>query len=414
MSVELGILRLFCDDIKHYKEYHVYINSIKNLEREISYLFQLVEMYYTAYETPAITEDELVNCFNLNMPNAKEKELYYELIHTAFQMDVNEDLMKDLLDQLIEKHYATSIINKLIPTMEGSQYGTLHDIRSDIDEYINLLNNPPEEMKVPEPCEMSVEELIEQEILDEGLPWHLGPLTDIIGGVRAHTLGLIYAYVDSGKTSFALAAAAHQAKLLSETDSIIAYAGNEEKAPRLLLRFMQFSLGKTRTQMVAMGGDATEQLKKNGLDRVKIFDDILTGDQIVHILEEYNPYILFVDQATDVDVKLTRKAEGIDYLKALFKWYRRLANKHDCAIIGVSQGVGEAENKKWLKLSDIYGSRVAIQGALDYGIGIGRRVDDPAKADLRYINIPKNKLHDGAGGKFVVHFTRDTCLWRIV
>ena len=75
-----------------------------------------------------------------------------------------------------------------------------------------------------------------------------------------------------------------------------------------------------------------------------------------------------------------------------FKWYRKLAIQNDMAIIGVSQGIGSAENTKWLKLSDIYGSRVAIQGSLDYAIGIGRTIDDPTEEDLRFINIPKNKL----------------------
>ena len=79
-------------------------------------------------------------------------------------------------------------------------------------------------------------------------------------------------------------------------------------------------------------------------------------------------------------------------------------------LLWVSQGVGLAENTQWLKLSDIYGSRVAIQGALDYAIGIGRKIDDPVSEDLRFINIPKNKLHDGEGGKFVVNFSKQTCL----
>ena len=34
--------------------------------------------------------------------------------------------------------------------------------------------------------------------------------------------------------------------------------------------------------------------------------------------------------------------------------------------------------------------------------------------DLRFINIPKNKLHDGEGGKFIVNFHRQTCLWKEV
>ena len=118
-----------------------------------------------------------------------------------------------------------------------------------------------------------------------------------------------------------------------------------------------------------------------------------------------------IDQATDVNIDTMRRAEGVEYQKQLFKWYRRLANIYECAIIGVSQGVGDAENTKWLKLSDIYGSRVAIQGALDYAIGIGRKTDDMALENIRYINIPKNKLFDGGSGHLTMKFTKQTCLW---
>jgi hypothetical protein len=91
-----------------------------------------------------------------------------------------------------------------------------------------------------------------------------------------------------------------------------------------------------------------------------------------------------------------------------------LAGTYNCAIIGVAQGVGDAERTKWLKLSDIYGSRVAIQGALDYALGIGRILDDPAQEDLRFINVPKNKLHDGHGAKFTTHFQRTICRFQEV
>jgi len=153
-------------------------------------------------------------------------------------------------------------------------------------------------------------------------------------------------------------------------------------------------------------------LSQTNFDSVHFFDDIVAGDQVKYILKTYKPRILIVDQATDVDIKTKRRADGVEYMKQLFKWYRRLANEFACAIVGVSQGVGDAENTKWLKLSDIYGSRVAIQGALDYALGIGRKVDDPAVENQRYINIPKNKLNGGEGGKLTTNFTKQTCYWK--
>jgi hypothetical protein len=99
-------------------------------------------------------------------------------------------------------------------------------------------------------------------------------------------------------------------------------------------------------------------------------------------------------------------------LQSLFNFYREQAKIHDVAIVCLSQAVGEAENKKWLKLSDMYGSRVSIQGELDYAIGIGRVIDDPTKENIRYIHVSKNKLLDGAAVKFMTHFIKEKCGWQ--
>jgi len=413
MSVELSIMKLFCDSREIESTHFGYIKAVANMEKEIKLLFNLIDSYYKDYENGNITKDDLISYYEIKYPKAKERNMHLDLISSAFTLDVNPDLVKISLDQLVEKHTVTTIVNKLIPVMEGEKYGVLESIRGDIDSFIDLLYNPPDSLVVPEPCRMTTQELIEQEIMDDGIPWHIRSVTNIVNGIRRKTLGLIYAFVDSGKTSFAFGACAAFAKFLTD-DQNICYAGNEEDAPRMRLRFIQALLNKTRGQIACDGDEADRMAIERGLNRVNIFDSITTGEQLQYIIKEYQPTILFIDQATDIEIQTGRKREGVDYLKALFKWYRRLANKHDCAIVGVSQGVGLAENTQWLKLSDIYGSRVAIQGALDYAIGIGRKVDDPVSEDLRFINIPKNKLHDGEGGKFIVNFHRQTCLWREV
>jgi hypothetical protein len=414
MSTELRIIKGFCDDRELEMSHYPYIESITNLEREIKHLFQLIHKYYKEHDQNNIPKAELEQWYEIKNPSSKNKKLYMDLIAEAYSQDLSPDLMNEVLDQVIEKHHATMIINKLLPVMEGDKYGVLENISSDVANYIDLLHNPPESLVVPEPCTLTLEELVEQEINDEGIPWHLQEITRIVGGVRDKTLGLIYAFVDSGKTSFSLASAASFCTHLWQNggrDEKVCYAGNEESAQRLRLRFIQACTNWTRSQLKSDMGAGYSRAMDSGLELMHIFDEIVHGDQVKYILEEYKPRILFVDQATDVDIDTKRKSDGVEYQKQLFKHYRKLAGKYDCAIIGVSQGVGDAENTKWLKLSDIYGSRVAIQGALDYGIGIGRVIKDPAKEDFRYIHVPKNKLNDGEGGKVTTYFNKTICLW---
>jgi hypothetical protein len=412
MSVELLILKSFCEDRELQSQHHGYTKVVGNMEREIQLLFNLVNSYYKDYELDSIKLDELLQYYDQKYPKAKARDMHLDMIHAAYAMDVQPDLVKTSIDQMIEKHTATEMINKLIPTMEGEQYGVVESLRGDLDVYMDLLHNPPDSLVVPVPCNLSIAELVQSEIMDTGIPWHLDPLTHLISGVRRKTLGLIYAYVDSGKTSFALAAASAFLKGLVSTDSRIAYAGNEESARRVRLRFIQALLNKTRTEIKDNEEECTELANGLGLEQIDIFDEIVSGTQIEYILREYQPMILFVDQAPNVDIETKRKSDGVEYLNKLFQWYRRLANKYDCAIIGVAQGVGDAENTKWLKLSDIYGSRIAIQGALDYGIGIGRIVDDPTQENMRYLHVPKNKLHDGEGGKVTCYFNKTIAHWK--
>lgn len=411
MSGTLSLLHYFAKKKEIEQQYYGYIETIDNLDRDVKLLFKLVHDYYISTDKESATSNDLLTFYDINYPKAKDRDLHLTVLKEAMSADVNDELISQVLDQYLEQHTATKIINKLVPVMEGEQYGILSGITDDIDNFVDLLNNPPDRLVIPEPCGLSIAELVKTEIEDEGLPWHLPELTKVIGGLRNKTLGLIYAYVDSGKTSFALASATTFSKYLKGEESIC-YAGNEESAERLKLRGVQALIYKTRREIRNNVEQSTEMAEKAGLSNIKFFDQINSGTQIEQIVQKFKPKILYVDQATDVEVNTIRKSDGVEYQKQLFKWYRRMANKWDCAIIGVSQGVGDAENKKFLKLSDIYGSRVAIQGALDYAIGIGRKTDDPTLEDIRHIHIPKNKLHDGDGGKLTVYFDRLRAEWK--
>jgi hypothetical protein len=414
MSVELSLLKLFCDSRADETTNYGYVKSLDNLERELKLLFNLVHSYYEEYEHDNISQTELLSYYDLKYPAAKDKAMHLDLIKETFVIEVSSDLMKAHIDQLMEKHEATRMLNKVLPVVEGEKYGVLADLRTDLDDFVGRMHNPPESMVVPVPCELSIEELVQQEIDDSGLSWHLDELTDIIGGCRKKTLGLIYAFVDSGKTSFSMASVAAFARQLADTEDVICYCGNEESAARLRLRLVQAMCGWNRKQVRERPKRAEEKAREAGIGNVKIFDNITTTTQVEYVLGQYAPHIAYIDQATNIDLEGRKKEEGVQKLESLFRWFRKLAGLHDLALIGVAQAVGEAEDTKYLKLSDIYGSRVSIQGALDYAVGIGRKANNPIDDDLRYLNVPKNKLHDGDGGRMTLMFDKYVCRWEVV
>ena len=190
------------------------------------------------------------------------------------------------------------------------------------------------------------------------------------------------------------------------------YAGNEESAPRLSLRLTQALLGVTRSDIKLSPADIERKRREQGFTRVKLLDNVTHTSEVHRLLETWLPRVLFIDQGTKVSIDANVKE--MKEVQLLFNFYREKAKEFDTSIICLAQGVGDSENRKWLKLSDIYGSRVAIQGELDYAIGIGRRIDDIARENFRYINIPKNKLLEGETGKFVTLFRRENCSWESI
>lgn len=408
------MLKLMTESRETWNQQHKFIASVPGKDREIKMILNLIQRYYDQYpEHNYIGRQELVTFYDYCYPNSRDADMHHEQIGMMYDAEISTSIMTDLAEQFAERHYANILLNRLVPVIDGNKFGVLPNLKADIEEFISHMRNPPTEAKGLEPCNLTVEELVAQEINDPGIPWHLGSLNAIIGGLRRKTLGCIFAFVDSGKTSFGLSACASFAQHLKDSSETIVYAGNEESASRLSLRLTQAMLQVTRRDLKDDPVGYDERRREAGFSRVKLLDGVTTGTDILRILDEWRPRILMIDQGTKVTLD-RGKAKEIEALQNLFNFYREKAKEYDTSIICLAQGVGEAENRKWLKLSDIYGSRVAIQGELDYAIGIGRLIDEQYQENFRYINIPKNKLMEGETGRFQTVFTKELCKWEAV
>jgi hypothetical protein len=411
MSVELAVLRLFCDDRQLHDMYHPYLSSLRNLERELKVIARLVHDFYDRHDALAISKEDLLIYFDVQYPNNKDRMVYRELIHAIFSTHANPDVARDLLEQVMEKHYAAELISKLMPVIEGNKFGILSTIEPDLKEYLLKMKNPPGTVGL-EPFEKSLEDLAALVYPEGGLNWLCHPLMRTIGPVMRGTLGAIFAYVDGGKTSFGVRNLVHFAEQLKDTEEILIYAGNEEAASRVAMRATQAATNMTRQEILSDTTRASSVRATKGWSRIKLFDNITSSMQVSSLLQQYQPTVLFIDQGTKVTVPGAKEANDVAQLQDLFNFYREAAKQYNTAIICLAQATGEAENKKWLKLSDMYGSRVSMQGELDYAIGIGKILEDPAREHVRYIHVPKNKLLDGEKCKFMTAFTKEKCQWQ--
>jgi len=179
---------------------------------------------------------------------------------------------------------------------------------------------------------------------------------------------------------------------------------------------MAFSLtmaftGKNRSEILADVDAAEQERNEKGFQKIKLVYPVRQLKDFERLMAEYKPTITIIDQLTKLEGASTSDKTQ-DVLDTLALKARNLATIHDTALIGVHQGKGDVENKKWLELGDLYNCRVAIQKELDYAIGIGRLTDDATKKYQRFFNISKNKIYEGETGRFVCHFDNARCLWK--
>jgi hypothetical protein len=227
----------------------------------------------------------------------------------------------------------------------------------------------------------------------------------------------MFAYVDGGKTSFSLAALAKFAQYYKDTKETLVYACNEEADVRVGERLTSAFTGKSYAELhkefKGRSDDLNEYLAELGWHRIKIIGGVTHLKSVRRILDDWGPVALFIDQGQKV--KTEYKAEGVTEVRLLYNEYRDMMNEYNCAGIAVEQATGDASNKQWLTLADMYGSRVAIQGELDWAIGVGKMLDSRGNENnTRYLNCCKNKLKDGETGPIgAAYFWKEKCLWTI-
>jgi hypothetical protein len=295
--------------------------------------------------------------------------------------------------------------------MKGDKFGVLSAIKEDVESFHAHLRHPPRETNIIESSTLSPSELIHSALNPIGAPWAVETLNLILGPAQLKTLGTFFGYVESGKTSYVLAQLRAMAYYYREKADMICFMGNEEASRRVHERLLTTFLSKSKAELKQDPDfDADEAVAEMGFNRIKVFDQIGHLNQVRKCLDDWGPKVLIVDQGSKVmhDVK----CKETDTIRVLYNFYRDLAVEYDCAIITVEQGTGESENRQWLKMSDIYNSRVGLQGELDYAVGIGKLTEQKGRENIRYFHVSKNKLLNGDKAKFAMLFDQERCAWK--
>lgn len=407
---EKVILKHFLDSRDSFEQYGPNIIAIKNLDREVRTILTLITKYYNTYKVKVIGRQELKVFYKqLNKINmTQEIETF---LTDIFNTNVaNKNLTLDVIENTIERHTASKILDKLALVIDGKKTNYIHKIKDDIDDYVRVLRAPPTDVITP--FKLDLDALIQKEIKEIGLPFVSPIMNKQIRGAKGGTIGIIFAYVETGKTSFAARNCANMAAHMQlkepwETRPIV-YGCNEEAEQRVALRIIQGLSGYDNTQIAAHPATVKKLLQMHGYDRIRIIDNVGHLSVVRKVLERYNPKVMFIDQGTKVKV-WGQKERDVQTLELLFNTYREWAKEFDCAIICCAQADGQTEDKEYLTKSDLYASKVGIPGEVDWMIGIGMPEDEDY-ATWRRFSICKNKFGDEA--KFSMRFNKYTCQFK--
>lgn len=384
----------------NFDRYYKYLEKL-NFENEIKTIIALIHSYYEEYPSSnSISLEELKVFFNLKYPLYKDKESYYVLFNNIEGIkELNEDLIDKTLKNLLEKHFASEIVESLTKVLSGTKYGILESVKGVLEKYNTVSGNlsEPEEIFV---CP-NLEQLLASDVHADGVKWRLQCLNEDIGDLRGGSLGHVYARPDTGKTTFFASEISFFASQIGDDEEII-WFNNEERGQKVQLRIYSAITGRTLDEIAGDPEGTSELFDKLGGNKIRIYDNaVITVSDIDAMLKDRNVRIVVIDQGDKIKFSGDKDMATHERLKALYGKLRELAKKYNVDIITAGQADYTAEGRQFLHLSNMDNSKTGKPGELDYAIGIGYSFDE-GKESLRYIHVSKNKMKNGAHGKHSV------------
>jgi len=262
---------------------------------------------------------------------------------------------------------------------------TLTDL---VEQYVDVLNktdvglSDEEEYIAPD-----ITSLVQQHVSDDNVVF-LAPksLNDRLrGGVPKPRLIIASARPESGKTALSVSNACANAFLGKK----VIYYQNEESVVDVLLRAVSNLSGMTYEQLVANPQKAQELAESRGLGNI-VFKYATRNNlwELNALMKKHKPDLVIVDQLRNLQMK----TDGLtELLERASKGLRRLAAKHNCVVLAITQAGESAQDKAVLSMSDIDSSKTGLQGACDILLLMGNTPQLEAN-NRRCLTLAKNKV----------------------
>lgn len=390
--IELPLVKLLSDK-KNYDEY-ISLIHLDLLDIEIRNILMNFEYYFKEFDVTNIDFSKyFVWFYQCKYPDLSKNQ--YEFYKMLFKklIELNVESGEEILLQFKAKQLQRSLITTTDSELD------INVLKDKLKEYEKELENF-KSGEEPNFIVNDLERITTSNMRNKGLQWKLSCLQNAIGFIIKGDFIIIAAYVNVGKTTFAVSEAIHMAKQLE--DGNVLWLNNEEFNDRVIQKFWTSALKSTWDVIVKYKERAKIAYKKlmNGdLNRIQLIDiRSLTLTDIKKIIEKMKPKLIIVDQIDKINVVKKKFWSDHDRLKYLYGQFRELANEY-CPIMVLSQAdattrwlnreTGNMHYKRYLDQSQLDGSKVGKPGEADFIITIGKDIEFP---NSRFINVTKNKL----------------------
>lgn len=335
--------------------------------------------------------------------------------------DKDQELYKTIFDKVqnTPDEQINIILNRLA---QNSLFNSLDELRFkdslSCEKLEELVSQYKEQSKAPSlvDLDINIEELLEEEDVSH-TSWGISFLKNNIPGPGIKQFIILAAYVNTGKTAFAVGEAVSLAKTLTG-DSRILWLNNEEDNKMVLLKFISSALDRPFGEVLSNKKKAVEEyinVMNGDINRIQIMDTReYTLPQVLDHLTSREWDLIVIDQIDKFDTSGKRYYnKDHERLKGVYEEFRKLAYKHgtiiaicqtDASVMGVDKKTGESYYQKYIYMNQLDGSKVGKPGAADVIITIG--TEDPL-LPARYLHIAKAKGPGNlAKGEAVIRFDR--------
>jgi replicative DNA helicase len=352
--------------------------------KELHKVYQALDQLWTKFpDAEQHSLDDLqAHFWSLNPQlRGQEVEMYDVLFSALKELTVSSEILQDTIVTMHRRHEAGNLSRLAYEVASGEKS---YEALTEHLQKLSLQSDAPS-VDVDFVSD-DLDELIHETVSSGGLRWRLHSLNRRLGPLRKGNFGIVFARVETGKTTFLADCASNFAV---QSDRPVLWFNNEEVGSNVKLRVVQSHFGADLPTILANRGTFKSRYSEEIGGRLKMVDNAVIDRRYAErIIQQEKPSIIIFDQLD--------KIRGFDadrpdlVLGKVYQWAREMAKTH-APVIGVCQADGQAEGVRWLEMNHMADSKTAKPAEADWILGIGKQ-NSQGMEHVRHFHLCKNKL----------------------